>query len=79
MKKEKIKNGTSISYYIQNAAATEGPISVGIDAHHWSFHHYRGGIYDNRDCSSRKLNHGVLVVGYGVNRRGKEYWIVKNR
>ena len=54
-----------------------GPISVGIDAHHW-LKHYNSGIYkpSNGSCSGY-LDHGVLIVGFGV-RDGTKYWIIKN-
>ena len=41
-------------------------MSVGIDAHLPSFQHYKRGVYHDRACSSHRLDHGVLVVGYGV-------------
>lgn len=39
---------------------------------------YQMGVYHDYFCSQTKLDHGVLVAGYG-NQYGKEYWFVKNR
>lgn len=62
---------------LQLAVATVGPVSVAIDASHRSFQSYAGGVYDEEECSSTELDHGVLVVGYGT-LDSKDYWLVKN-
>ncbi|XP_044065451.1 cathepsin K isoform X2 [Siniperca chuatsi] len=55
-----------------------GPVSVGIDATLSSFQFYSKGVYYDRNCNKDDINHAVLAVGYGVNTKGKKYWIVKN-
>jgi len=66
---------------LESAVAQVGPISVGIDAAHKGFQMYKEGVYYSAMCSSKRLDHGVLAVGYGSRMVGsfkQEYWIVKN-
>jgi len=63
---------------LQEAVATVGPVSVGIDASQYSFQLYSAGVYDESSCSSSMLDHGVLAVGYDTTSDGQDYWIVKN-
>ncbi|KAL1221725.1 putative cysteine protease RD19D [Cardamine amara subsp. amara] len=59
-----------------------GPLAVGINAVFMQT--YIGGVSCPLICSKRKVNHGVLLVGYGskgfslLRLSNKPYWIIKN-
>nr|XP_022332043.1 uncharacterized protein LOC111129849 isoform X2 [Crassostrea virginica] len=76
----KINGSVSISSNETEMAAwlvKNGPISIGINAFAMQF--YMGGISHPWKifCNPKELDHGVLIVGYGVDG-SKPYWIVKN-
>ncbi|XP_068943858.1 procathepsin L-like isoform X2 [Petaurus breviceps papuanus] len=82
-------SGANVTRYVEipsgeesaltEAVAIAGPVSVAVDASHSSFQFYRGGVYYEPNCDSEFLDHGMLVVGYGVDEEsGEKYWIVKN-
>jgi len=60
------------------AVATQGPLSVALDASHRSFQLYKTGVYYEPSCNPENLDHGVLVVGYGTDEDDGDYWLVKN-
>jgi len=61
---------------VLKTAASQQPVAVAIEADTRYFQFYSGGILDSVDCGT-KLDHGVLLTGYGE-ENGKKYWLVKN-
>ncbi|KAL0362420.1 UNVERIFIED_CONTAM: KDEL-tailed cysteine endopeptidase CEP2 [Sesamum calycinum] len=57
------------------AAVAKQPVSVAIDAGGYDFQFYSSGVFAGY-CGNN-LNHGVTIVGYGV-ENGEKYWLVKN-
>lgn len=62
---------------LKAALATIGPVSIAIHVGD-SFLSYSSGVYIEPNCSTHRLNHGVLAVGYETSKEGHEYLIVKN-
>lgn len=54
--------------------ALYGPMAVSIEATD-HFMAYHSGVFSDPTCN-HKLDHAVLVVGYGTSKDGKDYWIV---
>jgi KDEL-tailed cysteine endopeptidase len=67
---------TSSNQLLLKEAVSRNPVSIGIQADSSTFRYYTGGIITDKNCGT-KLNHGVLVVGYGE-EKGQKYWLVKN-
>lgn len=81
----KVANFTTIPVEEDQIAAHlvhHGPLAMGINAAFMQT--YVGGVSCPLICSKRRLDHGVLLVGYGAKgfsflRLGyKPYWIIKN-
>lgn len=62
---------------IKEMLTKTGPLSIAINADPLQF--YDSGIIDAdaSECDPQGLNHGVAIVGYGV-ENGKAYWIIRN-
>ena len=65
---------------LKRAVATVGPVVALMHVPNTlEVRSYKKGILQSDDCQSGtdKLNHAVLVVGYGI-ENGQDYWLVKN-
>ncbi|XP_063334150.1 pro-cathepsin H-like [Pelmatolapia mariae] len=62
-----------------DAVARLNPVTFGFDVTA-DFKHYKEGVYSSTQCKNTtdKVNHAVLAVGYGTEKNGVPYWIVKN-
>lgn len=60
---------------LQQAVAI-GPVSIAIEADTRTFQMYTGGVITSDACGT-KLDHGVLIVGYGTDAK-TPFWLVKN-
>ena len=58
------------------AAVARAPVSIAVQANQPDFQLYSGGII-TANCGN-KLDHGVVVVGYGTDAHGVDYWRIKN-
>jgi len=58
------------------AAVFQQPVSVGICATDAAFASYASGVLTGTCCASQ--DHAVLVVGYGTDPTGGDYWLIKN-
>ena len=57
------------------SAIARQPVSIAIEADQREFQLYKSGVFTG-ECGT-KLDHGVLVVGYGK-QNGEDYYLVKN-
>jgi len=60
---------------LQNAVYL-APVATIVNADSTEFQLYSHGIFNLPNCTAEQANHGIAVVGYGVN--GTDYWILKN-
>lgn len=60
------------------AALRQQPVTVAISASLQSFQFYRSGVYNDAACMTSDLDHGVLLVGYGVDTAAGPFWKIKN-
>ncbi|CAJ0949223.1 unnamed protein product, partial [Mesorhabditis belari] len=65
---------------IKSALFEIGPLAVSLFAsNHFRYNYTKdSGVYRDDPCSDQKVNHGVLLVGYGVDEKEGPFWLIKN-
>merc|ERR1712087_689115 len=58
------------------SAVAQQPVSVAVTADPMIFQHYKSGVLSGA-CEG-EIDHAMLVVGYGTDANGVDYWKVKN-
>ena len=43
-----------------------------------AFTNYKSGVYYEEECPEEKMNHAVVIVGYGTDPKLGKFWIVRN-
>eukprot|EP01084_Bolivina_argentea_P194703 334112_1 len=66
-----INNSTALQY-----ALLSGPVVVGVEADNMAFQSYTAGILSGQ-CGD-KIDHFMLLVGYGQDSKGDKYWKCMN-
>uniref|UniRef100_A0A7E4UZK0 Pept_C1 domain-containing protein n=1 Tax=Panagrellus redivivus TaxID=6233 RepID=A0A7E4UZK0_PANRE len=64
---------------LKEVVGTVGPVVVYISANRTKFIESHGEVvYDPDYKKSDPVDHGILVVGYGTDEEGGDYWLLKN-
>jgi cathepsin L len=61
---------------VLETVGTRGPIAIAVDASSWK--DYETGVYDGCNKTNPDINHSVQLVGYGTDKDGGDYWLVRN-
>uniref|UniRef100_A0AC35TVU6 Pept_C1 domain-containing protein n=1 Tax=Rhabditophanes sp. KR3021 TaxID=114890 RepID=A0AC35TVU6_9BILA len=72
----KIKYGDEKA--LEEAVAKYGPVAVSIHSMSSTFQMYKSGVYFEPNCHGKEADHSVLVVGYGTDQAGGDWWLIKN-
>lgn len=72
----------SSDYHQLEQAVSEGPIVVAIAAENDAVRFYKPGTVIESNCTtaddSTSVDHAVLLVGFGTEDNGVDYWLVQN-
>ena len=63
---------------LRDIVAAVGPVSIGMHGSLNTFYSYSNGIYFDSNCSTTKLDHAVVLIGYGTDDEFGDYWLAKN-